>query len=299
MKEDYFIWTNILTYVIIFIGLFLISLIISLFFPKKGRKFLGFLLFITLAYYIASGYIVDVNRYNIDMGITNPIKIVQLSDLHFNTSCPYSVDSAIKKCNAEFPDVVVITGDFKTDLNQKDLTKENFKKLKHIHCDNIFVILGNHDRFHDKSYMKKRFEDCGMVLLEDKPVKLQKNFYIYGTSYAGINPIYLNKAVNRLPKGSRSVVLTHSPSVLFMPKFRKEKLKNKKVLFLTGHTHGGQIVFPWTNKKEFAKQWFYIDTLSGMTSIEGQKVYISKGVGTTYGPFRLGVRPEITVFNIK
>ena len=299
MKEDYFIWTNILTYVIIFIGLFLISFIITLFLPKKTRKIMGFFIFITLAYYIASGYMVDVNRYDIDMGISNPVKIVQLSDLHLNTSCSYSVDNAIKLCNAQFPDIVVITGDFKTDLNQKNLTRENFKKLRHIHCDNIYVIWGNHDRFQDKEYMKKRFEECGMTVLEDRLVKLQKNFYIYGTSYGGINDKYILKALNRIPKKSKSVILTHSASALFVPRFNKDKLKNRDILFLAGHTHGGQIIFPWMNKKEFARKVFYMNILNGMTSVSGQKIYVSKGIGTTYAPVRFGVRPEITVFNIK
>ena len=299
IREDYFIWTNILTYIIIFIGIYLISLIFSLFFPKKGRRAIGILLFIVLGYYIVSGYIVEVNRYDIDMGIDKPLKIVQLTDFHLNTSCSYDINSAIKKCNAEFPDIVVITGDFKTDLDQKDLTRENFKKLRQIHCEKIYVIWGNHDRFHNSKHMHERFDECGMTVLEDRLVKLQKNFYIYGTSYSGIDPKHLNKALTRLPKGSKSLILTHSASPVFLPKFKKEKLKGKKVLFLTGHTHGGQIVFPWTNKKKFAEDRFYIDTLNGMTSIEGEKVYISKGIGTTYGPFRLGVKPEITVFNIK
>ena len=258
-----------------------------------------FFIFITLAYYIASGYIVDVNKYNIDMGLAEPVKIVQLSDLHLNTSCSYSVDNAIKKCNQEFPDIVVITGDFKTDLNKKNLTKDNFKKLRHIHCDNIFVIWGNHDRFQDKKYMENRFEECGMTILENNVVKLQKNFYICGTSYDGINDKYIQKALNRLPKKSKSIILTHSASALFLPHFKKNKLKDKEILFLTGHTHGGQIIFPWTDKKEFAQKWYYMDTLNGMTSVEGKKVYISKGIGTTYAPLRFGVRPEITVFNIK
>ncbi|MCK5440315.1 MAG: hypothetical protein KAJ23_00350 [Maribacter sp.] len=62
-----------------------------------------------------------------------------------------------------------------------------------------------------------------------------------------------------------------------------------------GHTHGGQITFLG---KEFFKPKGSGNYLRGWYRINNLRMYVSKGIGTSGPPFRLGSRAEATVFYI-
>lgn len=277
----------------------IIACIIINIIPKKLRCCGSIFVLIACFYTFFNQYEVETNRYTIELGLEKPVKVVQLSDLHYNTSMPYCVNEAIKKCNEENPDIVVITGDFITSLGHNTIPKQCFKSLRKIKCDRIYAVYGNHDQFFDRKETEKEFEDAGIKIIDGKEEKIGRNFYIAGAKYRGVHCDELNKTLKALPKNSKSIVLTHHPACILLDQFNSKYIKNKNILFLTGHTHGGQFLLPWTDKETFAQNKFYINRLNGMTEILGNKVYISKGIGTSIIPLRLNARPEIGVFEIK
>lgn len=299
ISEDSFKYTNILFFIIIFLCVFILWGIISFIIPKKGKCCLSIVFLFIFGIFIFNQYNVEVNRFDIDFGIEKPLKIVQLSDIHYNSSASFSIDKAIAKCNREKPNIVVLTGDYKSDVNQKDLSDDFFKKIRHIQCDNIYAVYGNHDRFQNKKLMKEKFHDSGVTILNDDYKKVDKNLYVLGVDYDGVYGKKIENNLRKLAKGSKIICLTHNPSAVLLKFYNTDYVKNRRILFLTGHTHGGQIVLPWKDKQEIAENKFYIDTLNGMTKIENNEVYINKGIGSAYIPFRLFAKPEIAVFTIK
>ena len=295
--NELFQYSNTITYCLICVIILIIAQIVLFIIPKKGKCCMWFLVIFVLFGFVFNQYMVEVNRFDIEMGLEKPIKIVQLSDIHYNTTLPYSINDAIKKCNKEKPDIVVITGDFKTNTKDGDLKDDCFKYLRHIRCEKIYAIYGNHDEFEDMDLMDEKFSDSNIVILEDDEVKLDKNLYLFGARYSLQGNI--KKNLRKLPKNSNLVYLNHIPTPVVKFLNDSDNSQDRKILFLTGHTHGGQMVFPWQNKKEIAQRMFKIDYLDGLEEINGQQIYINKGIGSVYFPVRFGAKPEISVFNIK
>jgi hypothetical protein len=84
--------------------------------------------------------------------------------------------------------------------------------------------------------------------------------------------------------------LAHSPAIF-------EEASNRGVdLVLCGHNHGGQLFFT-----EFLREIFPLDRslefIEGFFQKGSSLLYVGKGVGTSYLPFRLGVKPEIAFFS--
>ena len=86
-----------------------------------------------------------------------------------------------------------------------------------------------------------------------------------------------------------SVLLSHSPEIF-------EEASGFGIdLLLCGHTHGGQIfvtkylrrIFPLEASLEFIEGFFQKGKML---------MHVSRGIGTSFLPFRFGIKPEITFF---
>lgn len=286
------------------ICIIVISLFLTLFAGKKLKFFVFVLGCAGLGYGFLYQTVPETVKYDIDLGLEEPVKIVQMSDMHFNTTFSYSNNLAVKKCNEEKPDIVCLTGDYitniyDTDSRNTEIPKDFFLMIRKIKCDRIYAVYGNHDECLNKETADKEFNDSGAEIIEGKTVKIQKNFYICGAEYYGVRNKYIRKILKKLPQNSKAVILTHNPTCVLLEPEKMKNLKDKKILFLTGHTHGGQIVPKEDDRVKIAKDKFYIDILNGMKDIGDSRVYISKGTGTSHLPFRFNAKPEITVFNVK
>ena len=78
-----------------------------------------------------------------------------------------------------------------------------------------------------------------------------------------------------------------------------ENLRDRRVgLILSGHTHGGQAVFPVAGAP-FVPSRYGSKYLRGRVEAPATTVYISRGLGTVTGPMRYGSRPELTLVTLK
>ena len=99
----------------------------------------------------------------------------------------------------------------------------------------------------------------------------------------------LRSALKGMSVDYPSILLAHSPKIF------EEASANGMDLLLAGHNHGGQIfvtkilrkIFPLNPALEF---------LEGFFQKGKELMYVNRGIGTSYLPFRLGVKPEITFF---
>lgn len=85
--------------------------------------------------------------------------------------------------------------------------------------------------------------------------------------------------------------MSHNPDLA-------EKLRDPRVgLMLSGHTHGGQVVFP--GAAPFVPSHYGQKYLKGLVRAPLTSVYVSRGLGTTSTPFRVGSRPELTLVTLQ
>ena len=242
------------------------------------------------------------------------LKMVQISDLHtgsFNTT--EHLARAVELIMEEKPDVIFFTGDLVNDLHTEALPfKEIFQRLKAPH--GVFSILGNHDygdyykwpdinskienldklkSFHSEvgwnlllnehTYLEKNGAKIGLIGVENYSGK--KNFSRYGDMKIATKD-YVVQGVN--------ILLSHDPS-----HWNTEITNDYKFIDLTlsGHTHGMQFGieipgFKWSPVQYMYKQW------ADLYEQEHQKLYVNRGLGFLGYPGRVGILPEISVFNL-
>jgi hypothetical protein len=99
----------------------------------------------------------------------------------------------------------------------------------------------------------------------------------------------LDRTLGTVDSNHPTILLSHSPQIF-------DKASTREVdLILSGHTHGGQLfitrylrkIFPFDPALEF---------LGGFFQKGRAPMYVNRGLGTSYLPFRFGVKPEITFF---
>jgi predicted MPP superfamily phosphohydrolase len=105
----------------------------------------------------------------------------------------------------------------------------------------------------------------------------------------------LKKATTDIAYSDFNILLSHDPS-----HWRAEVLKDfpKVDLMLAGHTHGFQFgieipYFRWSPVQYVYKEW------AGLYQEGHQYLYVNRGLGFLGYPGRVGILPEITLFEFE
>ena len=260
-------------------------------------KFLiGLIGFVTLDAFWFEKYVIDWNIFDISNGKENKLKAIQLSDLHLR-EIRSNHKSIAERINTELPDVIFITGDAITRNSRIPILSEFLGLLDH--KIKKVAILGNKEYSGrvDLKLLRKTYELYNGVLLINESYELKTRFRtinIIGIDdFVCGNPDFL-RAVKNIDKALTLVVLNHCPAFKSTIDELSTKL-NLKPTILSGHTHGGQVTFFGTplmtpyGSGEYVKGWY---------SNETSQMYVSKGIGTTLLPIRVGARAEASIFYV-
>ena len=240
-------------------------------------------------------YIIDWNHFDISKSENNKIKIIQISDLHFD-ELRYFHKSIAKKINTMKPDLIFITGD-SVDKTEKIGSLDKFLELIDLSIQK-YAITGNWEYWGhvNLNELKKMYakNNCELLINENRTISI-KNREI---SIIGIDDLVggnadFNKATSNLQQTETNVVLSHCPE--YRDIITKEKGTLNIDLVLSGHTHGGQInlfgfvPFKPQGSGEYLKGWY---------KKSEPKMYISKGIGTSILPIRFGARAEMVEMDL-
>jgi len=242
------------------------------------------------------------------------LRIVHISDLHLGSfNYRYHIlDRAINTINHLHPDLVLFTGDL---VNNFAWELRGWDKIFNKLNDDIkkYAVLGNHD-YGDYSSWKNReekqsnfdgikefFKAIDFKLLLNDSDRLKKNndeIAIIGVENWGNPPFKqygdLNKSIAKVSDVPFKILLSHDPS------HWSEEVIHETDIFLTlsGHTHGMQIgiqykTMNWSPIKYKYKHW------GGLYQEEKHYLYVNRGLGWLGFPGRLGMRPEITLIELR
>lgn len=169
------------------------------------------------------------------------LRILHLSDFHTRRYWPPAYDALLAGIAADPPDLILFTGDFVESRRNHLPAVPHVKRLlagfgARLGC---FGTLGNHDLYHFAPHL----DDTTVTLLEGaRRVIPVEDAAIDLIGFPGVARTDLtDEFLHSLPprdEGSLRVVMSHFPCHL--P--RAEHLHAH--LYLTGHTHGGQICLP-------------------------------------------------------
>lgn len=241
------------------------------------------------------------------------LKIVQISDIHSgsftNLEGPYSGIQMIQELN---PDLILFTGDLvNSSSSEMDPYIDIFKQLNA--PLGVYSVLGNHDyafykkatdeeREQDFNYMLEQHKKLNWKLLRNEHVVLEKGgetITLIGVENWSKNnrfPTYgdLAKAIEGVQNNQFQLLMSHDPT-----HWEAEVLKLYPNIDLTlsGHTHGMQFGFEipglkWSPVQMIYKHWM------GMYQSGRQQLYVNTGYGFIGYAGRVGILPEITLFEL-
>lgn len=231
----------------------------------------------------------------------NGMWIAQISDLHLGSFFDKSIMSrAISKISSLGADAIMLTGDFVNydprEYEKYYKTMKEFSKLK-----NVFACLGNHDHYmlqRDTENLEDMIRGSGINLLINESAIFEKGkgrINIAGIDNIGHGQQYgdFDKTLKDVDQNLKTIMLAHDP--------RNWDLSiNSKLpidLTLSGHTHGGQLVFEFMNER-FSPVQFIYKQWAGLYTNKDQHIYVNTGIGTVGPPMRIGVPPEITLIKL-
>ena len=143
--------------------------------------------------------------------------------------------------------------------------------------------MGNHDYNRESAFIKEKLKEKGINILENNSYKLDINgqkITIAGISDMQTTYYSLDKALKNTEPPV--ILVSHSPDI--MP-FAKEKTD----FIFSGHTHGGQVRVPFFGAvivpSKYGKKYE-----SGLIE---NKMYVTKGLGTSIFHLRFNCLPEI------
>jgi uncharacterized protein len=240
--------------------------------------------------------------------------IAQISDIHtgsfFNK---VAVKGGVEMLMKEKPDMAFFTGDLVN--SRADEVQEYIDIFNKVKAPlGVFSTFGNHDygdyvQWDTPAAKQQNLKDLahahkimGYDLLRDENrtitlggeklaiigvenISGQDRFRTYGN---------LEKAVKGTDEAAVKLLLSHDPT--HWDKEVNTKFKDIDVMF-SGHTHGTQFGITINGVTYSPAQWAY-KQWAGLYEQDDQKLYINRGYGYLGYPGRIGMPPEITIFEL-
>jgi uncharacterized protein len=257
-------------------------------------------IFLAKTYYDTNA--IEIKSYQISHSslgeVLTDLKIVQLSDLHIKRITDRE-KKVLEILSQKKPDLIFLTGDY-IKFNGSYLPVQSFfSQLKA--SLGVYAVMGNTEYYNEngscvlchKEGSRQLKGKPQPIFLRNSHVNLKHNGKVL-TVLGVDDPVNKRSDLKQSLKNAQAdgplILLAHSPEIF------PEASDLGIDLVLSGHTHGGQIglikylnkVFPLDPTLEFLNGFFQ----------EGKSLmYVNRGIGTSYLPFRFGVKPEIAFFN--
>lgn len=224
------------------------------------------------------------------------LRIAQISDLHIVGDAEVE-KKVLRVINKEDPDLVLLTGDILTHRDKAEALDQFLTQLGS--RSEKIAILGNWEYWAGmtKKEIQKFYAKHHVTLLVNEAIlvgkEAGKQLLVAGLD-DGIRGIpSWNKSMAQHQKWNGPIlILAHNPiTVELLPDVDQN---GSDRVMLAGHTHGGQIMlFGWTMKAAGLHEGICI---AGWCRRKGVPLYVSRGIGTSIIPLRIGARPELALF---
>ncbi|MFG6113572.1 metallophosphoesterase [Halobacillus sp. MO56] len=254
---------------------------------------------------VAGGYMaykntqeVKINKVEVKSDNTAaPLHILHLSDLHLE-NISISPAQLYEKLKHEPYDMIALTGDF---LDRKWTIPKLIPYLEVLNDLNpkygIYAVFGNHDyvlRPHNFKRLKQTLEShhCKVLQNANEAILINgRRINIIGIDNYSTGHSDLKSSYEGIDSGY-NLVLTHDPNVVLeMDDYHFDYL-------LSGHFHGGQILYPKAYHLVKMGKLPRMNMIKGLHKHKGRSFYISEGLGQTGLNIRVGSRPEVTMHQI-
>ena len=221
------------------------------------------------------------------------LTIAHLTDSHLRRLGRLE-ERVLAAVQAREPAVVVLTGDMIRSRKALPLLAEFCRALT-APGRHVLAIRGNHEVSAQVPVadLRRLYQQAGARLLVNEHIALDAALTIVGTEDSVTKHYDLRTALRGLPATPVQIHLSHAPEVFDWTHGPAVSF----ALCLAGHTHGGQIRFPFLPP--------YVSEGAGPRFVAGWyprtkmgPAYVSRGIGTTFIPLRLNCPPELPFLHL-
>ena len=237
-------------------------------------------------------------------------RIAVLTDFHHGPQQPVErARRAVAYANSQGPHLVVLLGDYGTSEGamkgiSRDLYQQMFAvlgpALRELRArDGILAVLGNHDFYADAQHTSAWLESLGVRVLRNASIEIGGGDGGDGSAlrFVGIDDLVSGRVsadtIHALTHGDQpTIVLSHHPDVVrycTQPSVR---------LVLAGHTHGGQVVFPFVGALVTRSTICTRLHPAGWVPNVFAPLFVSRGIGVQV-PLRFRCSPEVVVLTLR
>ena len=269
---------------------------------KKKRTAVGCLTAIAVTAWLVWGNVsLETEYYTItDKKIPEAFsgyRIAHVSDLH-NATIGKGNSRLLSAIRDAEPDIIVITGDLvdsrKTDM---DVAFDFVRKAAQIAP--VLYVSGNHEARLDYAAIRRGLQEAGANILDD--AKMIHGNGVESLAFLGLADRSFSSAEEMSEKldcliretSGYRILLCHRPELFDI--FQEKDID----LMLSGHVHGGQVRIPFLGGLYTPDQGLFPKYDAGLFEAEGSRLLISRGLGDTILPLRIGNRHVLPVIELR
>ncbi|MEV0235073.1 metallophosphoesterase [Nonomuraea sp. NPDC050786] len=224
------------------------------------------------------------------------LRFAVVSDIHLGPLTGRGhTERIVRMINGLEADVVAIVGDLVDgSVAQLGALAQPLKSLESRY--GAYFVTGNHEYFSPSGPMEwiEELDQLGVRSLRNERVEIRHQGAVLdlagvndlGGASSGDGPDF-DKALGGRDTSRSTVLLAHQPVQV------EQAARHGVDLQLSGHTHGGQIA-PFNLVVGLQQP-----VVSGLATVDGVQVYVTRGAGFWGPPVRVGAPPEITMLELR
>jgi len=222
------------------------------------------------------------------------LRLVHLTDLHYGPLMSLGmIERVVARANRIARDAPLCTGDYVHRRDPADIDRV-WPILAQLTAPlGVYATLGNHDHWADTARSQAWLERSGQDL-RHKAVSIEREgrrLWLVGAGDLWEDHRSLDALLSGIPEEDCRLVLAHNPDTADTP------YAGRVDLFISGHTHGGQVGIPLVGPPVLpVRNKTYSSGLK--TSSRGTGVFISRGIGWAVYPIRFNCFPEIAALEL-
>jgi hypothetical protein len=254
--------------------------------------------------------VTELERAIPDLGsVFDGYTVVALSDFHHR----HPLDDvgwlrhAVDVANAASPGIVALLGDYASSFKRAPEISRRWyaealpamtTELRRLRArDGIVAVLGNHDYYAGTDLVRDWLHTVGVRLLVNACICVVRSNCVLriagldDSTQGNVDPLAGCALMNQAP----TLVLSHDPDGIHQldPRLRVDAM-------LAGHTHGGQIVFPWYGAPVTMSRTCGRRTAHGWVPNPRAPLLVTRGLGEQLPvPIRIGSPPEVIVLRLR
>ncbi|MCK9588313.1 MAG: metallophosphoesterase [Terrimicrobiaceae bacterium] len=219
-----------------------------------------------------------------------------LSDFHHGRLVSSQrIRDSVRLANSLTPDLIALTGDYVH--RGKEWVGPCFRELAGLHAPlGVFGVLGNHDHYSGaEASVRTAMKRADIVDLTNCGIGIRRGS---GTLHVGgVGDLWQEKqkpgpALAGAARAESAILLSHNPDYV-------EHIRDERVgVVLSGHTHGGQCVFPLIGAPILPSR-FGQKYASGLCQGPSARVFVTTGVGHSFPPIRVNCPAEVALLTLR